>query len=168
MSSSRTMQLANSPASFSAIWNWLNGININNCSSRVNKSCHLHFSALFQSRSDWRNCAMTLQTADYWQMAHLSLNRKKQQELENSLPHAALIKVSGEMEVGRWKNKNISNSPHWLQLNPNTPYSVGLLLPSLLLIQRSITSWVTGPTVKYTEILFKYLYLIQCITSNSS
>lgn len=43
----RTMQLTNSPASFPAIWNWLNGINIYNCSSRVSKNCHLHFPALF-------------------------------------------------------------------------------------------------------------------------
>ncbi len=163
MSSSRTMQLTNSPASFSAIWNWLNGINIYNCSSRVSKSCHLHFSALFQSRADWRNCAMTLQIADSWQMAHLSLNRKKQQELENSLSHAASIKVSGEMEVGRRKNKNKSNSPHWLLLNPNTNRSLEGYCCRLCF-------WYNVQSLpgSYTEILCKYLYLIQCITSNSS
>ncbi|XDV46294.1 hypothetical protein PO909_014213 [Leuciscus waleckii] len=42
---------------------------------------------------------MTLQIADSWQMAHLLLNRKKQEELENSLSHTALIKVSGEMKL---------------------------------------------------------------------
>jgi len=56
---------------------------------------------------------MTLQIADSWQMAHLLLNRKKHEELENSVSHC-LNKGVRRHEVGRWKNKNKSRSPHWL------------------------------------------------------
>lgn len=78
--------------------------NEHNCSSRVSKTCHLHCSSLFQSR----NRPATLQTADSWQMARRSLNRKEHEKLQNRQRLCSLMMVSGEIKLGGEKTKTNS------------------------------------------------------------